>query len=137
MKKNNIQKCISWCEKHDISSIKLSFSNNIFLSNVYEDGTPVSTSRSHNSFLKKKNSTYTNTTTIHTAANATNDTPDTPDSIEVAGCVNNIANIMNTIEAVVNMTPIEPVEPIECIPVITEPVHITNTTIDVLDNMEI
>ena len=136
MKKNNIQKCISWCEKHDISSIKLSFSNNIFLSNVYEDGTPVSTSRSHNSFLKKKNSTYTNTTTIHTATNATNDTPDTPDtpdSIEVEGCVNNIEN---KVEAVVNMTPIEPIEPIEGIPLFTEPVHINNTTIDVLDNID-
>jgi hypothetical protein len=131
MKKNNIQKCISWCEKHDISSIKLSFSNNIFLSNVYEDGTPVSTLRSHNSFLKKKNSTYTNTTTIHTASNDTPDTPDTPDSIEVAGCVNNIANKAEAVQ------PITYVEPIECIPVITEPVHITNTVIDILDNMEI
>jgi 23S rRNA U2552 (ribose-2'-O)-methylase RlmE/FtsJ len=62
MKKNNIQKCISWCEKHDIPSIKLSFSNNIFLSNVYEDGTPITVSRGNNSFMKKRNSSCTNYT---------------------------------------------------------------------------
>ena len=60
MKKSNIQKSISWCEKHDIPCIKLYCANNIFLSNTYEDGTPISTPRNHNPFLKKKNSVYTN-----------------------------------------------------------------------------
>ena len=60
MKKSNIQKSISWCEKHDIPCIKLYCANNIFLSNTYEDGTPISTPRNHNPFLKKKNSIYTN-----------------------------------------------------------------------------
>jgi hypothetical protein len=119
MKKNNIQKCISWCEKHDIPSIKLSFSNNIFLSNVYEDGTPISISKSNNSFLKKKHSTYTNSTThssntsnslVYVAPN------DTPDSIEVDVVVevgveaegNNIVNMVEQIESV-----IETIDPID------------------------
>jgi 23S rRNA U2552 (ribose-2'-O)-methylase RlmE/FtsJ len=63
MKKSNIQKSISWCEKHDIPCIKLYCANNIFLSNTYEDGTPISTPRNHNPFLKKKSSVYTNNPT--------------------------------------------------------------------------
>jgi hypothetical protein len=63
MKKSNIQKSISWCEKHDIPCIKLFCANNIFLSNTYEDGTPISVPRNHNPFLKKKNSVYTNNAT--------------------------------------------------------------------------
>ena len=115
MKKNNIQKCISWCEKHDISSIKLSFSNNIFLSNVYEDGTPISISRSHNSFLKKKNSTYTNTNTnTNTTNNIVYVAPnDTTDSIEVE----------------VEGNKVETCEPAEC-----GSEHTHNIKIDILDN---
>jgi 23S rRNA U2552 (ribose-2'-O)-methylase RlmE/FtsJ len=145
MKKNNIQKCISWCEKHDIPSIKLSFSNNIFLSNVYEDGTPVSTSRSNNSFLKKKNSTYTNTTSH--AATASNNViyvspNDTLNAIEVeaqveveveaqveveveaqveVGAEGN--NIVNKVEQV------EQVEPVESIIKTIDPVDNTNVAI--------
>jgi 23S rRNA U2552 (ribose-2'-O)-methylase RlmE/FtsJ len=63
MKKSNIQKSISWCEKHDIPCIKLFCANNIFLSNTYEDGTPISTPRNHNPFLKKKSSVCTNNPT--------------------------------------------------------------------------
>ena len=66
MKKSNIQKSISWCEKHDIPCIKLFCANNIFLSNTYEDGTPISTPRNHNPFLKKKNTVYTTNTTSTT-----------------------------------------------------------------------
>ena len=113
MKKNNIQKCISWCEKHDIQSIKLSFSNNIFLSNVYEDGTPVSTSRSNNSFLKKKNSTYTNTTSH--AATASNNViyvspNDTLNAIEVGVEVGG-GNIVNKVEQVESI--IETIDPVD------------------------
>ena len=67
MKKSNIQKSISWCEKHDIPCIKLFCANNIFLSNTYEDGTPISTPRNHNPFLKKKNTVYTTNTTSTTS----------------------------------------------------------------------
>ena len=34
MKKNNIQKCIVWCEKYDIPFNKIYLSNNIFLNNT-------------------------------------------------------------------------------------------------------
>jgi 23S rRNA U2552 (ribose-2'-O)-methylase RlmE/FtsJ len=71
MKKSNIQKSISWCEKYDIPCIKLFCANNIFLSNTYEDGTPISMPRNHNPFLKKKNSIYTNNATINATINAT------------------------------------------------------------------
>lgn len=61
MKKLHIQKSINWCEKHDISCIKLYSSNNIFLSNVYEDGTPISFLKNNsNAFLKGKSSNFTN-----------------------------------------------------------------------------
>lgn len=61
MKKLHIQKSISWCEKHDISSVKLHSSNNIFLSNIYEDGTPISILKhNNNAFLKNKSSNFTN-----------------------------------------------------------------------------
>jgi polyphosphate kinase len=61
MKKLHIQKSISWCEKHDISSVKLHSSNNIFLSNIYEDGTPISVLKhNNNAFLKNKSSNFTN-----------------------------------------------------------------------------
>lgn len=39
LKKTNIQKCITWCEKYDISCIKLLSSSNIFLSGIYDDNT--------------------------------------------------------------------------------------------------
>jgi 23S rRNA U2552 (ribose-2'-O)-methylase RlmE/FtsJ len=129
MKKNNIQKCISWCEKHDIPSIKLSFSNNIFLSNVYEDGTPISTSKSNNSFLKKKHSTYTNTTTqgLNTSNSLVYVAPsDTHDSIEVEVEGNNIVNKVEQIEA------IEPIEPIESVIETIDPID--NTNVVVSDN---
>jgi 23S rRNA U2552 (ribose-2'-O)-methylase RlmE/FtsJ len=117
MKKNNIQKCISWCEKHDIPSIKLSFSNNIFLSNVYEDGTPVSTSRSNNSFLKKKNSTYTNTTSHATTAsnNAIYVSPnDTLNTIDVEVEVKVDKNIVNKVEPVEQVESIiETIDPVD------------------------
>jgi hypothetical protein len=67
------------------------------LSNVYEDGTPISISRSHNSFLKKKNSTYTNTTVVHIAPN------DILDSVHVEGDGNNIVNKIIIHENDVNM----------------------------------
>ena len=61
MKKIHIQKSINWCEKHDIPCIKLYSSNNIFLSNVYDDGTPISFSKqNNNAFLKGKSSNFTN-----------------------------------------------------------------------------
>ena len=61
MKKLHIQKSITWCEKHDILCIKLYSSNNIFLSSVYEDGTPISFSKqNNNAFLKGKSSNFTN-----------------------------------------------------------------------------
>ena len=61
MKKTHIQKSISWCEKHDISCVKLYSSNNIFLSNIYDDGTPISFSKqNNNAFLKGKSSNFTN-----------------------------------------------------------------------------
>ena len=61
MKKLHIQKSINWCEKHDIPCIKLYSSNNIFLSNVYDDGTPISFSKqNNNAFLKGKSSNFTN-----------------------------------------------------------------------------
>jgi hypothetical protein len=60
MKKLHIQKSISWCEKHDISSVKLYSSSNIFLSNIYEDGTPISVLKNNNNaFLKNKSSNFT------------------------------------------------------------------------------
>ena len=60
MKKLHIQKSISWCEKHDISSVKLYSSSNIFLSNIYEDGTPISILKhNNNAFLKNKSSNFT------------------------------------------------------------------------------
>ena len=60
MKKLHIQKSISWCEKHDISSVKLYSSNNIFLSNIYDDGTPISfLKNNNNAFLKNKSSNFT------------------------------------------------------------------------------
>jgi hypothetical protein len=61
MKKLHIQKSINWCEKHDIPCIKLFSSNNIFLSNVYDDGIPISFSKqNNNAFLKGKSSNFTN-----------------------------------------------------------------------------
>jgi len=60
MKKTHIQKSINWCEKHDISCVKLYSSNNIFLSNIYDDGTPISFSKqNNNAFLKGKSSNFT------------------------------------------------------------------------------
>ena len=60
MKKIHIQKSINWCEKHDIPCIKLYSSNNIFLSNIYDDGTPISSSKqNNNAFLKGKSSNFT------------------------------------------------------------------------------
>lgn len=135
MKKNNIQKCISWCEKHDIPSIKLSFSNNIFLSNVYEDGTPISTSKSNNSFLKKKHSTYTNTTTqgLNTSNSLVYVAPsDTHDSIEVEVEGNNIVNKVEQIEAIEAIEEIEPIEPIESVIETIDPID--NTNVVVSDN---
>ena len=61
MKKLHIQKSILWCEKYDIPCIKLYSSNNIFLSNMYEDGTSISLSKQNtNAFLKGKSSNFTN-----------------------------------------------------------------------------
>ena len=61
MKKLHIQKSIMWCEKHDISCVKLYSSNNIFLSNIYDDGTPISflKNNNNNAFLKGKSSNFT------------------------------------------------------------------------------
>ena len=62
MKKLHIQKSIMWCEKHDISCVKLYSSNNIFLSNIYDDGTPISflKNNNNNAFLKGKSSNTNN-----------------------------------------------------------------------------
>jgi len=62
MKRLHIQKSIAWCEKHDISSVKLFSSNNIFLSTTYDDGTPISflKNNNNNAFLKNKSSNFTN-----------------------------------------------------------------------------
>ena len=107
----------------------MSFSNNIFLSNVYEDGTPISTSKSNNSFLKKKHSTYTNTTTqgLNTSNSLVYVAPsDTHDSIEVEVEGNNIVNKVEQIEA------IEPIEPIESVIETIDPID--NTNVVVSDN---
>jgi hypothetical protein len=61
MKKLHIQKSITWCDKHDISCVKLYSSNNIFLSNIYDDGTSISSFKNNNNaFLKGKYSNFTN-----------------------------------------------------------------------------
>jgi hypothetical protein len=72
LKKMNIQKCISWCDKYDIPCIKLLSSNNIFLSGVYDDniGSVVTSNNTastgnnnsfkRNTFLKNKNYTHKN-----------------------------------------------------------------------------
>jgi hypothetical protein len=61
MKKIHIQKCMSWCEKHDISYMKIFSSNNIFLSNVCNDGISISLLKSNNnSFIKGKSSNFIN-----------------------------------------------------------------------------
>ena len=66
LKKINIQKCISWCEKYDIPCIKLVSSNNIFLSGIYDENgvnthtTSNSNSFKRNTFLKNKNHTHKN-----------------------------------------------------------------------------
>jgi hypothetical protein len=61
MKKIHIQKCMSWCEKHDISYMKLFSSNNIFLSNMCSDGISISSLKSNNnSFIKGKSSNFIN-----------------------------------------------------------------------------
>ena len=76
LKKINIQKCISWCEKYDISCIKLLSSNNIFLSGVYDDNTITaggSNSSNNNSFKRNtflKNKNYNNKSSMSSGANA-------------------------------------------------------------------
>ena len=74
LKKTNIQKCITWCEKYDIPCIKLLSSSNIFLSGIYDDNTSSTitanticssgnnnNSFKRNTFLKNKNHTHKNT----------------------------------------------------------------------------
>jgi hypothetical protein len=76
LKKINIQKCISWCEKYDISCIKLLSSNNIFLSGVYDDNTITaggSNSSNNNSFKRNtflKNKNYNNKNSVSSGATA-------------------------------------------------------------------
>jgi 23S rRNA U2552 (ribose-2'-O)-methylase RlmE/FtsJ len=81
LKKINIQKCILWCEKYDISCIKLLSSNNIFLSGVYDDNTNAvggsnsnsnSNSFKRNTFLKNKNYNNKNSGNSANSANSAN-----------------------------------------------------------------
>ena len=69
LKKINVQKCISWCEKYDIPCIKLLSSSNIFVSGIYDDNSVnIHSSNSNNNsfkrntFLKNKNYTHKNNT---------------------------------------------------------------------------
>ena len=69
LKKINVQKCISWCEKYDIPCIKLLSSSNIFVSGIYDDNSvSIHSSSSNNNsfkrntFLKNKNYTHKNNT---------------------------------------------------------------------------
>jgi 23S rRNA U2552 (ribose-2'-O)-methylase RlmE/FtsJ len=69
LKKINVQKCISWCEKYDIPCIKLLSSSNIFVSGIYDDNSvnihsisPNNNSFKRNTFLKNKNYTHKNNT---------------------------------------------------------------------------
>jgi len=96
LKKTNIQKCISWCEKYDITCVKLLSSNNIFLSGIYDDATSMcstnittantantaniicssgnnSNSLKRNTFLKNKNNTHKNTGNRKNDSNGSND----------------------------------------------------------------
>jgi hypothetical protein len=85
LKKMNIQKCISWCEKYDIPHIKLLSSNNIFLSGIYDENTgstiiasTICSSGSNNNsfkrntFLKNKNHTHKNTGNRKNDSNTSN-----------------------------------------------------------------
>ena len=85
LKKMNIQKCISWCEKYDIPCIKLMSSNNIFLSGIYDDNTGSTitanticssgnnnNSFKRNTFLKNKNHTHKNTGNRKNDSNTSN-----------------------------------------------------------------
>jgi len=95
LKKTNIQKCISWCEKYDITCIKLLSSNNIFLSGIYDDNTGSSVTSNticggsgggggsgnsgnnnnsfkRNTFLKNKNYTHKNTSNRKNDSNTSN-----------------------------------------------------------------
>lgn len=85
LKKTNIQKCITWCEKYDISCIKLLSSSNIFLSGIYDDNTSstitanticssgnTNNSFKRNTFLKNKNHTHKNTGNRKNDSNTSN-----------------------------------------------------------------
>jgi hypothetical protein len=82
LKKTNIQKSISWCEKYDIPCIKLVSSNNIFLSGIYDENgvnTNTNTGSNNNSFkrntfLKNKNHTHKNNSNRKCETSSTNPT---------------------------------------------------------------
>ena len=118
LKKTNIQKCISWCEKYDISCIKLMSSNNIFLSGVYdENGVSMNTisnnnnlSFKRNTFLKNKNYTHKNNINrkndSNTANNITNNIANNITNNTTNNTANNTANnnANNTANNIANNT---------------------------------
>jgi 23S rRNA U2552 (ribose-2'-O)-methylase RlmE/FtsJ len=99
LKKTNIQKCISWCDKYDIPCIKLLSSNNIFLSGVYDDNTNTASgsigsigsighsSFKRNTFLKNKNHTHKNTGII--IGNVGNNANNTTKKYDNIGTISN------------------------------------------------
>ena len=103
MKKLHIQKSISWCEKHDISSVKLYSSSNIFLSNIYEDGTPISILKhNNNAFLKNKSSNFTNNVYVGAGAGGAYNKNKLNPSNELENCTNGVngVNGVNAVNAV-------------------------------------
>jgi len=108
LKKTNIQKSISWCEKYDIPCIKLVSSNNIFLSGIYDENgvnTNTNTSSNNNSFkrntfLKNKNHTHKNNSNRKcetSSANPTNLTNQQNTNTIVSSIIDNIITSVSTI----------------------------------------
>ena len=100
MKKLHIQKSITWCEKHDISCVKLYSSNNIFLSNIYDDGTPISSFKNNNNaFLKGKSSNFTSNVYVGGGASSAYSKHKLNSSNELENSVNS-ANSVNSVNSV-------------------------------------
>jgi 23S rRNA U2552 (ribose-2'-O)-methylase RlmE/FtsJ len=128
LKKTNIQKCILWCDKYDITCVKLLSSNNIFLSGIYDDTTSMCSTNAtnttantansanticssggnsnplkRNTFLKNKNHTHKNTGNRKNESNdcTNNNAPPLPEhEHDVSNIVSNIVD--NIIEYVSN-----------------------------------
>jgi hypothetical protein len=101
MKKLHIQKSISWCEKHDISSVKLYSSSNIFLSNIYEDGTPISVLKNNNNaFLKNKSSNFTSNVYVGGGSSGSASGTYNKNKLNSSNELENIANSANSANSV-------------------------------------